>query len=103
MKGVRFYQDENGCGIKFRGWKKSFPNGFNGLLVLHENRCPDGSMEACGALQFGAGDGVYCSTSVAHKYLEENCRRIGEKEAKELFPNMFATYFDEKKPKIIDV
>ena len=97
MKGVRFYQDENGCGIKFRGWKKSFPNGFNGLAVLHENRCHDGSVEAVAALETGKGDGVYCSTAVAYEYLEKNCRRISEKEARELFPNLFATYFADEK------
>ena len=95
MKGVRFYQDHNGQGIKMHGWKKLFPKGFNGLAVLYENRCPDGSLEAMGAVMAGAGDGAYGSTSVAPSYLDKNCRRIGEKEARKLFPNLFLTYWPE--------
>lgn len=99
MKGVRFYQDENGTGIKKQGWKKSFPNGFNGMAVFHENGFWSNyliyCMEAVAAVQTGAGDGAYGSTSVSSKYIRENCRRVSEKEARKLFPNLFRTYFDE--------
>jgi len=97
MKGVRFYQDENGCGIKMRGWKKLFPKGFNGLAVFHEQTFWSNNafmVEARGAVLAGAGDGPYCGTSAQYEYIQKNCRRISEKEARELFPNLVAEIED---------
>lgn len=90
MKGIRFYQDESGCGIKRRGWKKLFPNGFNGLAVAHEQRLPSdpACAEAIGSLCSEAGDGPYCGTPVHLDYISEHCRRISEAEARKLFPNL---------------
>jgi hypothetical protein len=90
MKGIRFYQDDSGCGIKLRGWKKSFPNGFNGLAVAHEQRLPSdpSCAEAIGSLYFQAGDGPYCETSVCLDYISEHCRRISEAKAHKFFPEL---------------
>lgn len=94
MKGVRFYQDENGCGIKQRYVYKSFPAGFNGIAVFHENKyshrsAGDPMCEAIGAVYAGAGDGPYASTSASIAYVQKSCRRVSEVEARRLFPNLF--------------
>ena len=91
MRGVRFYQDENGCGIKRRGWKKLFPNGCNGIAVFYENRIPGEPAYECASAVFaGAGDGPYAGSSTSFDYISDNCRRISEVEARKLFPNLIS-------------
>lgn len=96
MNGIRFYQDENGCGIKMRGWKKSFPKGYNGLAIFPETfrvgttsqGKPQACVETISAVYSGAGDGPYCGSSASVDYIQEHCRRIGEAEARKLFPEL---------------
>ncbi len=93
MKGVRFYQDANGGRARSNPhrWKKDMPDGFNGLVLFPENVIPhSGCVECVAALYEGSGDGPYSGSSVARQYLDENCRRISEAEARQLFPKLVA-------------
>jgi len=97
MKHVRFYQDGND-NCEMHGGKKTFPYGFNGLAILGESlprggfrayKLLSGSYEALASIYAYPGDGPYCSTGVSHDYLRKQCRRISEKKARELFPELF--------------
>jgi len=89
MKGVRFYQDANGGRPKSNPhkWKKDMPDGCNGLALFPEHTFR-GKIEGTAALYAGPGDGPYNGTSVEWTYLNENCRRISEAEARKQFPNL---------------
>ncbi|KKL91923.1 hypothetical protein LCGC14_1889840 [marine sediment metagenome] len=92
MKGIRFYRDGNGARIRSgRGnWApKDFPDGCQGLAIFPDTwQARNGHVDGVASLWATPGDGPYAGTAVHPDYLTENCRRISESQAREMFPNL---------------
>jgi len=86
MKHVRFYIDSG----PYAKWTVKAKDNYQGLALLYENVCPDGSMECVSGVTFApvSGDGPYCSGAVCRLYIQEHCRRISESKARKMFPNL---------------
>ena len=80
MKDITFYQE-------FENRSRTKPTG-NVLAVIRDSRCPDGSMEAIGAL-FDRPDSPVASTAVSLEYLRTQCKRVSEAKARQVHPAMF--------------
>lgn len=91
MKGYRFYEElrkKNRKGEESRGTVV-------GLYLDNDNRplyCSphsgDWTMEAAVGV-FDEPNSDVCSAQVSQKYLSEDCRRVSEKEARVIHPEMF--------------
>lgn len=91
MKGLRFYQE-------FTDRRKRIPNG-NVIAVSteREHRCPDGSMEAIGAVFYYANSPV-ATTAASNDYLRKQCKRIPETKARTIHPRLFERLDREDQP-----
>lgn len=83
MKHVRFYLEHETA----RDKRNRKHNG-NVIAVVPANRCPDGAMEALGAVFFYP-DSPVASTAASREYLSTKCRRIPERMAREIHPALF--------------
>lgn len=80
MRYVRFYEEFTN--------KRRGESAGTVIALIPENRCPDGSREAVGAL-FDQPNSPVASTSVSDGYLFKNCKRVSETRAREVHPNLF--------------
>jgi hypothetical protein len=80
MRDITFYRE-------FQNRSKTKPTG-NVLAVIRENRCPDGSMEAMGAL-FDRANSPVVTTAASGDYLREKCKRVSEAKARQVHPALF--------------
>ncbi len=98
MDGYRFYLEyENKTKKNKATRKKTGDHTGNVVAVCYANAYygSDGKMcqEAVGAT-FDHPDSAVCGTSVSFDYVSDNCKRISEKQAREIHPNLF-TYLDD--------
>ena len=107
MLGINFYLDYPNKTEKHKGTRKD-PGNHSGNVVAVMTRYERGKWSnfpdwisygsgpiaaAIGALLFVPNSPV-CSTSVSMGYLDDRCKRISEKMAREIHPMLF-TYLDQ--------
>ena len=83
MQGIRFYLEHDSPAHK----RRREHNG-NVIAIAPANRCPDGSVEAIGAVYFYPNSPV-ASTAAGWDYLRTRCKRIAEREARQIHPALF--------------
>jgi hypothetical protein len=93
MNGIKFFLEYENKTEKNKGTRKN-PGNHSGNVVavlddtLRINK--DGAhYDAIGAVFFTRNSGVG-STSVHNDYLREKCKRISEKQAREIHPSLFS-------------
>lgn len=103
MLGINFYLEYPNKTEKHKGTRKE-PGNHRGTVIAvmtkhergHWSNFPDWhnyssrgpSADAIGAL-FDEPDSPVCSTGVCPEYLDEKCKRISEKMAREIHPQLF--------------
>lgn len=85
LSGIDFYRE-------YSDLKKRKPDG-NCVAIIKDNICPDGSIEAIGAV-FDHANSVCAGTAVSPAYLKTRCVKILESEARDIHPALF-DYLDD--------
>lgn len=78
--GLRFFEELRRVG------RRRVPAG-NCVAVIPANVCPDGSIEAIGAL-FESPNSPVCGTAVSRDWLRGNCRRVSAAYALKAHPRL---------------
>lgn len=96
MKNYLFYLVYSSNKLKRQATRKNLGEHTGNCIAvpLDENKRPyytnarDLSMECCGAVFFKENSDV-ASSSASFNYLREKCKRISEKQAREIHPKLF--------------
>lgn len=90
MQGIRFYLEYGNKTEKEKATKERLGNHMGSVIaVLYECEYLDiACVGAIGSLYFH-DNSECCSIAVKRDYLAENCKRISEKLAREIHPNLF--------------
>ena len=96
MKGIRFYLEYPSKKEKRKGTRKEPGNHLGQVVaVMYENgwwsETPGAwhYMYDCISALTRVPNSVVCGSSVSWGYLDEKCKRISEKQAREIHPNLF--------------
>ena len=92
MKGITFYLEFENNSNKRKATRKNLINHSGNCLAVFNGRehiLPDyKSIEAIGAV-FYTKNSPCCFTSASFDYLQERCKKISEKQTKEIHPELF--------------
>lgn len=92
MKDFRFYLEYPNQKEKRKATRKNLGNHSGNCLAVYTDKdylLPDRkSIEAIGAVLFNENSPC-CGTFVSFDYLRSSCKRISEKQAREIHPNLF--------------
>lgn len=91
MKGYRFYEE-----LYDKGRKSEEPRGTVVAVMLDEDNRPIVYYPTRGGVNYSAVVGVYdepdsdvCTSGVDIEYVQYNCRRVSEKRARKIHPELF--------------
>jgi len=111
MNGYRFYLEYENNAKKRKGTRKE-PGDHLGTVIAvvegshflsrsYENKIPrQWVYEVISAVYFEP-DSLCCGSSASMAYIQDNCKRISEKLAREIHPNLFV-YLDVDGPMVTD-
>lgn len=92
MNGVKFFLEYENKSEKNKGTRKNPGNHSGNVVAVLDDtlkRWNDGySYDGFGGIYYTRNSPV-ASTSVSPDYLREKCKRISEKQAREIHPNLF--------------
>ena len=92
MKGIRFYLEYPNKREKKRATVKN-PGNHSGnciaVLLGNEHLLSDNQRQEAIASVYPCANSAVCFSSVHWDYLRENCKRIPERMAKEIHPNLY--------------
>jgi hypothetical protein len=96
MKDVTFYLEYSSLKEKSKGTRKNLGNHSGNCLAVHGAWFKSNQVyckETVAGLP-GIPNSVCCGSSTSNEYLTEHCKRISEKQAREIHPNLFE-YLDK--------
>lgn len=93
MKGFKFYLEYDDEKEKRKATRKNLGDHSGNVVAVFGEFDHVAVKDCLGAVFFVGNSDVACST-VSYDYLRENCKRISEKQAREIHPKLFARLDD---------